>query len=450
MAIGEFGGAPALPLQGSSAIATPLYWMYEMGQASLNPARAVTDATRILFQNSLNPWSHTQFGKSIAAGCELFERTTRRYGKPEWGLHDTEVNGVRTPVDVRSIWEKPFCRLLHFERQLLRPVAPSQPRVLIVAPMSGHYATLLRGTVEAMLPGHDVYITDWADARMVPLSEGRFDLNDYVDYLIEMLHVLGGNVHVMAVCQPAVPVVIAASVMEAERDPDVPLSMTLMGGPIDTRRNPTAVNKLAEERGIGWFRNNVITKVPFPHPGFMRDVYPGFLQLTGFVSMNLDRHVDAHKRLFSNLVKGDGDKVEKHRDFYDEYLAVMDLSAEYYLQTVDLVFVKHALPKGEMTHRGKRVDPSKITRIALMTVEGENDDISGLGQTEATHDLCSSIPQSRRVHYVQQGVGHYGVFNGSRFKSEIVPRISDFMLSSSTSPLSARRKRTLSVITAAE
>jgi poly(3-hydroxybutyrate) depolymerase len=444
MAIGEFGGAPVLPLEGSPALTTPLYWMYEMGQASLNPARAVTDATKILFQNPLNPWSHTQFGKSLAAGCELFERTTRRYGKPEWGLNDTEVNGVHTPVEVRSIWEKPFCRLLHFNRKLTRPLSTPQPRVLIVAPMSGHYATLLRGTVEAMLPAHDVYITDWADARMVPLSDGRFDLEDYVDYLIEILHVLGGDVHIMAVCQPAVPVVIAASVMEAARDPNVPLSMTLMGGPIDTRRNPTAVNKLAEERGIEWFRNNVITKVPFPHPGFMRDVYPGFLQLTGFVSMNLDRHVDAHKRLFSNLVKGDGDKVEKHRDFYDEYLAVMDLSAEYYLQTVDQVFVKHALPKGEMTHRGKPVDPSKITRIALMTVEGENDDISGLGQTEATHELCSSIPQSRRVHYVQKGVGHYGVFNGSRFKSEIVPRISDFMLSS------GRGKSALSVVSAAE
>jgi len=444
MAIGEFGGAPELPLEGSSALTTPLYWMYEMGQASLNPARAVTDATKILFQNPLNPWSHTQFGKSVAAGCELFERTTRRYGKPEWGLHETEVNGIRTPIEIRSIWEKPFCRLLHFDRQLTRQPKPAQPRVLIVAPMSGHYATLLRGTVEAMLPGHDVYITDWADARMVPLSAGRFDLEDYVDYLIEMLHVLGGDVHVMAVCQPAVPVVIAASVMEAERDPYVPLSMTLMGGPIDTRRNPTAVNKLAEERGIDWFRNNVITKVPFPHPGFMRDVYPGFLQLTGFVSMNLDRHVDAHKRLFDNLVKGDGDMVEKHRDFYDEYLAVMDLTADYYLQTVDLVFVKDALPKGEMTHRGKPVDPSKITRIALMTVEGENDDISGLGQTEATHELCSSIPQSRRVHYVQKGVGHYGVFNGSRFRSEIVPRISDFMSSST------RGKASLSVVSAAE
>jgi poly(3-hydroxybutyrate) depolymerase len=235
--------------------------------------------------------------------------------------------------------------------------------------------------------------------------------------------------HVVAVCQPSVPVVAAVSVMEAAQDPFVPVSMTLMGGPIDTRRNPTAVNNLAAERGIDWFRSHVITKVPFPHPGVMRDVYPGFLQLNGFISMNLDRHMDAHKQLFSNLVKGDGDLVDKHREFYDEYLAVMDLTAEYYLQTVDTVFVKHALPKGEMTHRGKPVDPTQVTRVALMTVEGEKDDISGLGQTEATHGICTSIPDHRRVHYVQKGVGHYGVFNGSRFRSEIVPRINDFMMS---------------------
>src|SRR5437773_5047341 len=410
-------------------------WMYEMAQASRNPARDGTDATKILFQNPLNPLSHTQFGKSIAAACELFERTTRRYGKPEWGIADTEVSGTRTPVEIRSIWEKPFCRLLYFDRKLTRPLRLPQPRVLIVAPMSGHYATLLRGTVEAFLPTHEVYITDWADARMVPLTEGRSDLDDYVDYVIEMLHVLGGNMHVIPVCHPSVPVVAAVSVMEAERDPFVPLSMTLMGGPIDTRRNPTAVNNLAAERGIDWFRSHVITKVPFPHPGVMRDVYPGFLQLNGFISMNLDRHVDAHKNLFNHLVKGDGDLADKHRDFYDEYLAVMDLTAEYYLQTVDTVFVKHALPKGEMTHRGALVQPSKIKRVALMTVEGENDDISGLGQTEATHAICSSIPDDRRVHYVQNGVGHYGVFNGSRFKSEIVPRISDFMMmSANTKP----------------
>jgi poly(3-hydroxybutyrate) depolymerase len=427
--IGEFGRPPELPAEVSPAMTTPMYWFYELAQASLNPARAMSDAARLMFKNPMNPWSHTDFGKSIAAACEVFERTTRRYGKPEWGLDDTEVNGMRAPIEIHNVWEKPFCRLLYFERKLERPLRHPQPRVLIVAPMSGHYATLLRGTVEAFLPTHEVYITDWADARMVPAAAGRFDLDDYVDYVIEMLQTLGGNVHVVAVCQPSVPVLAAVSVMEANDDPFVPVSMTLMGGPIDTRRNPTAVNNLAAEKGIDWFRSHVITKVPFPHPGFMRDVYPGFLQLNGFISMNLDRHVDAHKDLFNHLIQGDGDLADKHREFYDEYLAVMDLTAEFYLQTVDVVFVKHALPKGEMTHRGKLVDPSKVKRVALMTVEGEKDDISGLGQTEATHTLCSSIPDERRVHYVQKGVGHYGVFNGSRFRSEIVPRISDFMLS---------------------
>ncbi|MET0970294.1 MAG: polyhydroxyalkanoate depolymerase [Tardiphaga sp.] len=427
MPIGEFGRPPALPTETSPALTMPMYWMHEMARASMGPARVMSDVTKMMFENPFNPFAKTEFGKSVAAGCEVFERTTRRYGKPEWGLNDTQVNGVRTPIEIRSVWEKPFCRLLYFDRQHPRPLRAPQPRVLIVAPMSGHYATLLRGTVEAFLPTHDVYITDWADARQVPLAEGRFDLDDYIDYVIEMFHVLGGNVHVLAVCQPAVPVLAAVSVMEARNDGFAPLSMTLMGGPIDTRRNPTAVNNLAAEKGIDWFRSHVITKVPFPHPGMMRDVYPGFLQLNGFISMNLDRHMDAHKRLFQNLVKGDGDLVDKHRDFYNEYLAVMDLTAEYYLQTVDTVFIKHALPKGEMIHRGQLVDPSKIVNVALMTVEGENDDISGLGQTEATHMLCSSIPDDRRVHYVQKGVGHYGVFNGSRFKSEIVPRICDFM-----------------------
>jgi len=426
--IGEFGRPPEMPAEVSPAMTTPMYWFYELAHASLNPARVFGDATKIVFQNPLNPWAHTELGKSIAAACEVFERTTRRYGKPEWGLDDTEVMGVRTPIQINPVWEKPFCRLLHFEHLHERPLRHPLPRLLIVAPMSGHYATLLRGTVEAFLPTHDVYITDWTDARMVPLTEGRFDLDDYVDYVIEMLRHLGGNVHVIAVCQPSVPVLAAVSVMEADADPCVPHSMTLMGGPIDTRCNPTSVNNLAAERGIDWFRNHVITKVPFPHPGFMRDVYPGFLQLNGFISMNLDRHMDAHKNLFNHLVQGDGDLADKHREFYDEYLAVMDLTAEYYLQTVDVVFVKHALPKGEMMHRGKRVDPSKVTRVALMTVEGENDDISGLGQTEATHKLCTAIPDHRRVHYVQKGVGHYGVFNGSRFRAEIVPRVSDFMM----------------------
>jgi poly(3-hydroxybutyrate) depolymerase len=285
----------------------------------------------------------------------------------------------------------------------------------------------LRGTVEAFLPRHDVYITEWVDARMVPLSQGHFDLDDYIDYLISMLHRLSGDCHVIAVCQPSVPVLAAVALMEAKDDRYAPHSMILMGGPIDTRVNPTAVNKLAEERGIAWFRRNVIAKVPFPHPGFMREVYPGFLQLSGFITMNLDRHLDAHRQMFQHLVSGDGDSAEKHREFYDEYLAVMDLTAEFYLQTVETVFVRHALPKGQMTHRGKPVDPSKIRRVALLTIEGEHDDISGLGQTEAAHKLCVNIPVDKKAHYMQPAVGHYGVFNGSRFRSEIAPRIADFI-----------------------
>ena len=293
--------------------------------------------------------------------------------------------------------------------------------------MSGHYATLLRGTVEAFLPNAEVYITDWADARSVPMAEGEFDLDTYIDYLIEIFHFLGEGTHVVAVCQPSVPVLAAVSVMEARGDRFAPASMTLMGGPIDTRKNPTAVNMLAEEKDISWFKSKVVMPVPFPHPGFMRQVYPGFLQLSGFMSMNLDRHVDAHKEFYGHLVKDDGDSAEKHREFYDEYLAVMDLTAEFYLQTVETVFIKHALPKGEMLYRDEKVDPSKICNTALMTVEGENDDISGLGQTAAAHDLCINIPAENRVHYMQPKVGHYGVFNGSRFRAEIAPRILDFV-----------------------
>ncbi|HEX4410343.1 MAG TPA: polyhydroxyalkanoate depolymerase [Xanthobacteraceae bacterium] len=429
MAIGEFGGAPSVPGDNGILLSTPLYWMYETSHAALNPARAWADATRLFFKNPINPMSSTTFGKSVAAAMELFERSTRRYGRPEWRINSTVVGGERVPVHINTVWERPFCRLIHFERAFEHPPKRPQPRVLIVAPMSGHYATLLRGTVEAFLPNHDVYVTDWVDARMVPMSEGGFDLDDYIDYIISMLHALGGDVNVIGVCQPSVPVLAAVALMEADNDPYVPTSMVLMGGPIDTRINPTAVNELAKKRGIDWFRTRVITKVPFPNPGFMRDVYPGFLQLNGFVSMNIERHIEAHKQLFLELVRGDGDSAHKHKEFYDEYLAVMDLAAEFYLQTVDVVFVRHALPKGEMKHRGRLVDPSRIKRVALLTVEGEFDDISGVGQTEAAHRLCPNIPDERRAHYLQPNVGHYGVFNGSRFRSEIVPRISDFFLS---------------------
>jgi poly(3-hydroxybutyrate) depolymerase len=429
MAIGEFGGAPAVP--GGVLSSTPLYWLYELTHAALNPARAAADATRLAFRNPINPLYFTSFGKAVVAAAELFERSTRRYGQPEWRISSTLVGGQRVPVRIESVWERPFCRLLHFERVLERPPRRQQPRLLIVAPLSGHFATLLRGTVEAFLPNHDVYITEWRDARMVPLSEGKFDLDDYIDYLISILHALGGETHVVAVCQPAVPVLAAAALMDAEDDPYLPITMTLMGGPIDTRVNPTGVNKLAQKRGLNWFRHNVITKVPWPNAGFMRDVYPGFLQLHGFMSMNLDRHIEAHRNLFLNLVKGDGDSAQKHKEFYDEYLAVMDLTAEFYLQTVDTVFVRHALPKGEMMHRDRPVDPAKIRRVALLTVEGELDDISGVGQTEAAHRLCVNLPPERQAHWLQPGVGHYGVFNGSRFRAEIAPRIADFILTMS-------------------
>ena len=301
-----------------------------------------------------------------------------------------------------------------------------------MAPLSGHYATLLRGTVEAFLPDFEVYITDWSDARMVPLAAGRFDLDDYIDYVIDISRFLsrdleGAGLHTLGVCQPSVPLIAAVALMEERRDPLAPASMTLMGGPIDTRRSPTAVNTLAHERGTEWFRRNCLHNVPFPYPGVAREVYPGFLQLSGFMAMNLDRHVNAHVEMFKHLVKGDGDSAEKHREFYDEYMAVMDLSAEYYMQTIDTVFVRHLLPKGEMRHRDHRIDLTAIERCGLMTVEGEKDDISGVGQTYAAQELCTNIPSNRKVHHLQAGVGHYGVFNGSRYRAEIAPRIRDFI-----------------------
>ncbi len=402
------------------------YQLYELNHAALSPLRAAADATRLYFQNPLNPFAHTPFGRNMAAAAELFERTTRRYGKPEFGFGTTLVGGERLPVTERIVWERPFCRLIHFEKSgSHKPL--NQEKLLIVAPMSGHYATLLRGTVEAMLPRHDVYITDWIDARMVPMTEGGFDLDSYIDYLVSMLHMLGPGAHMMAVCQPSVPVLAATAIMEARGDNNLPASMVLMGGPIDTRVNPTAVNTLVNSHDLDWFRQNVIMKVPFPHPGFMREVYPGFLQISGFLSMNLDRHLQAHQDFYRHLVEGDGEDAEKHREFYDEYLAVMDLSAEFYLQTVDTVFIRHALPKGEMMHRGETVDPAAIRNVALLTIEGENDDISGVGQTEAAHRICVNIPADKRAHHFQTKVGHYGVFNGSRYRAEIAPRIADFI-----------------------
>ena len=404
----------------------PLYMWYEASHTLMAPARAFAQASRWMLNNPNNFFGKSSMGRTLSAACELFERSTRRYGKPEFSLPTTTVNGVEVQVTERIVFQKTFCNVIHFDRMIDREHI-RQPKILIVAPMSGHYATLLRGTVETFLPTHEVYITDWVDARLVPLNEGRFDLDDYIDYMREIMTFLGPDVHVIAVCQPSVPVLAAIGRMEMDQDPAAPYSMTLMGGPIDTRRSPTVVNKLAMERGIDWFKKNCIVKVPLPNPGFMRDVYPGFLQLTGFMAMNIDKHITAHGEMFGHLIEGDGDSAEKHREFYDEYLAVMDLTAEFYLQTVETVFVQHALPKGEMIHRDVKIDLGAISKVALMTVEGEKDDISGVGQTQAAHDICPNIPQALRDHWVQPKVGHYGVFNGSRFRAEIAPRMCAFI-----------------------
>ena len=371
--------------------------------------------------------THTPVGRSAVAACEVFERATRRYPKPEFAISHTQVRGRTVKVTEETVWQTSFCRLLRFRRDIDPNEAARDPRLLLVAPMSGHFATLLRGTVETFLPDHDVYITDWQDARTVPLSAGSFDLDDYIDTMIGMFRFFQGDVHVFAVCQPAVPVLAATALMEEDADPNAPLSLILAGGPIDTRINQTVVNELAERRGTDWFRRTVVTNVPWPSPGHGRMVYPGFLQLSGFMTMNLDRHMQAQKDMFGHLVRGDGDSAEKHREFYDEYLAVMDLTAEFYLQTVDTVFVAHLLPRGLMAHRGRRIDLGAISRPALMTVEGEKDDITGSGQCRAALDLCTGIAEARKQHFECPRVGHYGIFNGSRFRAQIAPRISAFM-----------------------
>ncbi|MDZ4272457.1 MAG: polyhydroxyalkanoate depolymerase [Erythrobacter sp.] len=416
-----------------------LYHAYELQRSWMNSASALASISVGVLSNPANPFGYIGMGPMAANALDVFAHATAHYGKPAFGITEITIDGKAHAVSESTAIKRPFGDLLRFT---VEGAPADRPRLLIVAPMSGHYATLLRGTVETLLPDHEVYVTDWIDARLVPLAAGSFDLDDYIDYVIAMLQKLGPDTHVMAVCQPSVPVLAAIARMEAEGDPSSPRSMTLMGGPIDTRRSPTAVNQLAMERGTDWFRRNCITRVPFPHLGAFREVYPGFLQLSGFMAMNFDKHLTAHYDMYKHLVAGDGDSAEKHRDFYDEYMAVMDLTAEFYLQTVDTVFVKHALPKGEMMHRGKPVDLKAIRGVALMTVEGENDDISGVGQTKAAHDLCVNIPDDMRVEYLQKGVGHYGVFNGSRFRSEIAPRIADFMLTLDMKAAKERRSAT--------
>jgi poly(3-hydroxybutyrate) depolymerase len=404
-----------------------LYYAYELQRQLAQPMRLWANAVGRAYSSPFNPWADTWFGKSMTAGAEIMSRLTQNYGKPAFGLKTTQVGNETVTVNEEILLRKPFCQLLHFHRD----TRAKDPKVLLVAPMSGHYATLLRGTVEALLPDHDVHITDWIDAKEVPLAEGNFDLDDYIDYIIDFCRYLGPDVHVIAVCQPSVPVMAAASLMAEGKDPRQPRSLTLMGGPIDTRVSPTVPDDLAMRNSMMWFRQNVISTVPINHPGAMRRVYPGFLQLTSFISMNLDRHVNAHVRQFEHLLKGADVQTEQHRTFYDEYLAVMDLSAEFYLQTIQIVFKEHQLPRGVWMSRDRKIDPSAI-ETALMTVEGELDDISGVGQTKAAHALTPNIPGARHVHWEQPRVGHYGIFNGRKWREQIMPRVRDFIRANDT------------------
>lgn len=411
-----------------------LYHVYEMNHLLAKPWRLAAKTVSQLAGHRLNPLGETRAGRYLTSACDLFLSLTDRYDKPEWHLPETRINGAPIPVSVDTQGISPFCHLLHFRRDSQARLAALgreryDPRVLIVAPLSGHYATLLRGTVAAMLPEHEVYITDWQDARQVPRSAGHWDLNDYIDDVIACLRHIGPRAHVIAICQPGPAVLAGISCLSEQADPDLPASLTVMGSPIDTRRSPTTPNRLAQNKPYRWFENNVIHRVPPPHAGAMRRVYPGFLQLSGFISMNGAQHMDAHLAYFKNLVAGDGDSVHKHREFYQEYLAVLDLTAEFYLQTIRDVFQDHSLPRGTFSHRGQMVRPQCITDVALLTVEGEHDDISGIGQTQAAHDLCCNIPQHMKFDYVQPGVGHYGIFNGSRFRNEVQPRIRDFIRS---------------------
>ena len=406
-----------------------LYHLHDLQRKLLNPLSLWAQASSELFSSPYSPLSYTPFARRLAAGYDLLHRVGKYYEKPEFGLDTTSIDGVEVRVVEEHSLVKPFCTLLHFARQLPKSRADhaSDPKVLLVAPLSGHHATLLRDTVRALLPDHNVWITDWTDARLVPLAEGPFHLDDYVEYVIEFIRHLGPDVHLISVCQPTVPVLAAVSLMATAKDPKLPRSMTMMGGPIDTRRSPTQVNALAQRKPYEWFENNVIFKVPSQHPGYLRKVYPGFLQHAGFVAMNPDRHLNSHWDYYLDLVKGDQDDVDAHRRFYDEYNAVLDLPAEYYLDTIRIVFQEHRLPNGTWVVRSTRVAPEDIKSVALFTIEGELDDISGSGQTQAAHDLCTGIPKSKQKHLTAQGVGHYGIFSGRRWREMIYPQIRDFI-----------------------
>ncbi|MBA4793586.1 polyhydroxyalkanoate depolymerase [Phenylobacterium sp.] len=408
-----------------------LYTLHETGYYGATPLRLAALATRNFWSSPLNPARDTDFGRRVFATADLVSNLTRRYRQPDWGIDSVTIDGEAVKVRPHTVWSSPWVKLTHFARDMadMRKAGRNrlEPAVLIVAPLSGHYATLLRGTVQAFLQDHEVYITEWQNARSVPVMEGRFDFHDYLDHVREMLRFLGPRPHVVAVCQPGPPVLAAAALMAEDEEESRPASMTFMGSPIDARFSPTVTNRLAEERPFAWFASNMIYTVPPPYPGMGRRVYPGFVQLYAFMSMNIERHQEAHLRYLQHLMEDDGDSAEKHLEFYDEYLSVLDLTEEFYLQTVDYVFQRYLLPKGELVHRGRLVDPGKITDVALLTVEGEKDDISGIGQTQAAHALCAGLPDALKADYVQPHVGHYGVFNGRRFREEIYPRVRAFI-----------------------
>jgi poly(3-hydroxybutyrate) depolymerase len=400
-----------------------LYSLKEMQNAGLTPLRMMANATKQMFSNPLSPMAYTGIGRQMAAGAELVERITQSYPKPEFGIKHTLMDGETVEVWDEVVADKAFCQLRRFKRHGIK----GGSKLLIVAPMSGHHATLLRGTVEAMLPHHDVYITDWVDAKNVPLFKGEFDLNTYVDYIIQFLELLGPGAHTMAVCQPSVPLMAAVALMNDNKHPCAPKTMTLMGGPVDTRKAPTKVNQFSKDHPMEWFEANVITRVPLNYGGFMRRVYPGFLQLAGFMSMNFERHVESHMTLFKDITKGDGEGADQHRKFYNEYLSVADLPSEFYLQTIEEVFHKHSLPKGELFHHDQRIDPKAITKTAILAIEGELDDISGVGQTKAALDIATKLPDAKKHYHFAKGVGHYGIFNGRKYREQIRPVITDWI-----------------------
>jgi len=401
-----------------------LYHAYELQRSFLASASAMANAGAELLSNPAKPLAYFGGGPILASALEVFAHAAATRGKPAFGLETTVIDGKEVQIDEHVEARKDFGQLLHFVR---KGAPKGQPKLLIVAPMSGHYATLLRGTVERMLPGHDVWITDWRDARNVPLRDGDFDLDDYIDYLIDWLDHIGPGAHMLAVCQPSVPSYAAICVMSERKDPNLPRTLTMMGGPIDTREAPTVVNQLATERPISWFEQNVVATVPFQYAGAGRRVYPGFMQLAGFMSMNLGNHMMSHWEMFKHLVDGDEESAEATKDFYDEYRSVCDMTAEFYLQTVQEVFQKHSLPKGEFMHRGALVDPGALKKVGLLAIEGEKDDISGLGQTKAALKIATNLPDDMKKHYLAKGAGHYGIFNGNKWRSIIAPVMEEWI-----------------------